>query len=80
MSKPDRFTRAVERVAHGPRHYRNVFHDDAIRLLRRQFAAIRRVVKAEHLQDPQPCADDTAYDQAIDDVLRALDAWRKGQP
>jgi hypothetical protein len=78
MNKPDRFVRAVERAAHGP-HYRSVFHDDAIRLLRNQFAAIRRVVKGLKWC----CTDnevEKSYNQALDDLLVKMDAWRKGQP
>lgn len=47
MRKPDRFQKMVEQVAHGPKHYRNVLHDDVIMLLRREQARVVRFIKRQ---------------------------------
>ena len=83
MKKPDRFERAVQNVkaviciAGG----RAIYTRDAIKLLRRQHAAVVRLVKrkkeAAKLR-PMGFARTDGYFMACDDLLAILAAWRRG--
>ena len=55
-----------------------VAHDAAIRNAALEEAAV--IAKGEALTDNTGCPDDTAYDQAISDVARAIREANEGTP
>ena len=77
MKKPDRFERKAQRCVP------MVGNPDAYRLqvqifgiaLRRQYAALRRLVKKQ-LRPRQ--YGTTVHNGAVDDILDAMDKWKRG--
>lgn len=77
---PDRWMRAVERAQAVPGSYgrKLLDRDDIARLLRRQFASLRRVVRQQQALYGSKVMFATGYRCACADILVALDAWRRG--
>jgi hypothetical protein len=88
MRKPDRFARAVQCYQKDARFFvadmECILAERATRLLRRQFAAIRRLVQQQPCiyagpgkcqgRDPSTCVINR------NNLLVTLDTWRKGEP
>lgn len=83
MTQPDRFEKMVEQVGKETGYYAltDLGRTFGLKLLRRQFAAVRRIVKKE-----PSCimVSPTEYRRGVIDtcdiILAKLDRWRKGTP
>jgi hypothetical protein len=86
MRKPDRFARAVQCYQKDARFFvadvECILAERATRLLRRQFAAIRRMVvqRITEVDRGSQCQENVSYRLALSDLLVTLDTWRKGKP
>ena len=73
--KPDRFAQ----MARDMKYTRPFLEQNVAMLLRRQFSALRRlVVKQRYKRSVGINA--VGYFTALDDVVKKIDAWKKGTP